>query len=101
VTITVKEPLAEAAHDIVAFPGAVRKAGDAVHARPLEGVTEDERVTFPVNPLTPTISTNAVTVSPTTRETLFGLALTEKSTTITEIETVLENEPLTALTVTV
>ncbi len=87
VTVTVKEPVAEAAHESVELLGTVTRVGDMVHVRPLEGVTEEERVTFPLNPLTPTTVIVAVPVSPALREMLVGLAVTLKSTTLTEIET--------------
>jgi hypothetical protein len=100
VMVTVKEPATEAAQESVELLGAVTWVGDRAHARPLEGVTEEARVTFPVNPLAPATVIDATPVPPTLREMLVGLAVTLKSTMLTEIETWWESEPLAPLTVT-
>ncbi len=81
-----KEPPAVAVHESVKLLGAITWTGNMAHMRPLEGVTEEERVTFPLNPLTPATAIDGVPALPTLREMLVGLAVTVKSTTLTVIE---------------
>ena len=84
VTVTVKEPVAEAVQDSVEVPLVVVPLNamlvvDKVQVRPVVGETTSERVTVPVKPLTAATVIIEVPGEPTTTLTVVGLAVTVKS----------------------
>ena len=87
VTVTVNVPVADPVHDNVLVPEVPRVTlvGDSEQLRPVEGETDEVRLTVPVNPLTEVTVIVEVPAVPVVVVTLVGLAEIVKSGTVVTV----------------